>query len=162
MKTEESIVQRLSESRYTVTTAESCTGGLLAGRLLNVPGASEVYHEGHITYSNEAKERILGVSHETLARYGAVSKETAREMAAGAAKAAGADAALSTTGIAGPGGGTPGKPVGLIYVGCYVKGMVRVKELRLGGTREENRNDTVTAALVLLEESLNEYEPSEK
>ena len=112
---EEEIVKKLLEKQYTVTTAESCTGGLLAGRILNVPGASSVYNEGHITYSNEAKERLLGVSHGTLVRYGAVSRQTAEEMARGAAKAAKAEIGLSTTGIAGPGGGTKEKPVGLIY-----------------------------------------------
>ena len=88
---EEEIVKKLLEKQYTVTTAESCTGGLLAGRILNVPGASSVYNEGHITYSNEAKERLLGVSHETLVRYGAVSRQTAEEMARGVAKAAKAE-----------------------------------------------------------------------
>ena len=117
---EEEIVKKLLEKQYTVTTAESCTGGLLAGRILNVPGASSVYNEGHITYSNEAKERLLGVSHETLVRYGAVSRQTAEEMARGAAKTAKAEIGLSTTGIAGPGGGTKEKPVGLIYVGCCI------------------------------------------
>ena len=88
MNLEEQIVKKLLEKNYTVTTAESCTGGLLAGRILNVSGASGVYNEGRITYSNEAKERLLGVSHETLEKYGAVSEQTAREMAEGAAKAA--------------------------------------------------------------------------
>ena len=147
MNLEEKIVLGLKEKGYTVTTAESCTGGLLAGRILNVSGASEVYNEGYITYSNEAKERILGVKHETLEAFGAVSKETAGEMAAGAAKAANANVGLSTTGIAGPGGGTPEKPVGLIYIGCFYNGEIEVRELRLQGTREENRNATVEASL---------------
>ena len=90
----------------TLTTAESCTAGLLAGRIMNVPGASGVYREGYITYSNEAKEKLLGVRHETLQAHGAVSPETAREMAEGAAAHAEAQAALSVTGIAGPDGGT--------------------------------------------------------
>lgn len=154
MDLEEKIVKKLLETGYSVTTAESCTGGLLAGRILNVSGASEVYKEGHITYANEAKERILGVRHETLTQFGAVSRETAEEMVVGAARIAGAETALSTTGIAGPGGGTPEKPVGLIYVGCLVKKNVRVKELRLHGTREENRRDTVEKALQLLHEML--------
>lgn len=156
MTIEEQIVRKLSERGMTVTTAESCTGGLLAGRLLSVAGASDVYREGHITYANEAKERILGVRHETLEAFGAVSSQTAEEMARGAAKIAGADAALSTTGIAGPGGGTPEKPVGLIYTTCYIDGMVRVKELHLSGTREENRNETVEQALQLFNEMLSE------
>ena len=127
MCVEDKVVKRLRELGLSITTAESCTGGLLAGTILNVSGASAVYNEGHITYSNDAKERILGVSHETLVQYGAVSEQTAREMAAGAARIANADVALSTTGIAGPGGGTPEKPVGLIYVGCYLKGKITVK-----------------------------------
>ncbi len=154
MDLEEKVMRKLLEKGDTITTAESCTGGLLAGRILNVSGASEVYKEGHITYANEAKERILGVRHETLSRFGAVSRETAEEMVIGAAKIAGADVALSTTGIAGPGGGTSEKPVGLIYIGCYIKKNVRVKELRLHGTREENRRDTVEEALLLLYEML--------
>ena len=125
---EESIVAVLKEKGMTLTTAESCSGGLLAGRIMNVSGASAVYNEGYITYANASKEKILGVKHETLETFGAVSKETAYEMAVGAAKAAGADAALSVTGIAGPGGGTVEKPVGLVYVGCYVNGKVRVEE----------------------------------
>ena len=154
MTLEEQIVRKLQEKRYTITTAESCTGGLLAGRILNVSGASEVYMEGYITYSNEAKERILGVKHETLETHGAVSKETAEEMALGAARAAKADVALSTTGIAGPGGGTVEKPVGLIYISCFLNGEVQVRELRLHGTREENRQGTVTETLKLLNDSL--------
>ncbi|MEE1314457.1 MAG: CinA family protein [Faecalimonas sp.] len=147
---EERIVHKLIEKGYTVTTAESCTGGLLAGRLLDVSGASAVYNEGHITYSNEAKERLLGVSHETLEHYGAVSEQTAREMAEGAARAANADVGLSTTGIAGPGGGTAQKPVGLVYVGCFVEGKTLVQECRFCGTRKENRDAAVEAALQLL------------
>ena len=102
MELEEQVVQKLIEKKWKITTAESCTGGLLAGRILNVSGASSVYEEGHITYSNAAKEKILGVSHNTLEKHGAVSAETAKEMAVGAAKTANADVALSTTGIAGP------------------------------------------------------------
>lgn len=147
---EEEIVKKLLEKNYTITTAESCTGGLLAGRILNVPGASAVYNEGHITYSNEAKERLLNVSHETLVQYGAVSRQTAEEMAYGAAQAAQADIGLSTTGIAGPGGGTKEKPVGLIYVGCYVEGNTYTRECHFQGTREENRAAAVEAALGLL------------
>lgn len=155
MSVEEKIVTALLEKKYTITTAESCTGGLLAGRILNVSGASGVYNEGHITYSNDAKERLLGVSHQTLQKYGAVSEQTAKEMAEGAAKAAKADVGLSTTGIAGPGGGTPTKPVGLIYVGCYIAGEIFVKECRFQGNREENRNAAVETALELLWKKLN-------
>ena len=157
MKLEEKIVSALREKGSSITTAESCTGGLLAGRILNVSGASEVYNEGHITYSNEAKERILGVKHETLEKYGAVSQETAGEMALGAAKTANANVGLSTTGIAGPGGGTPEKPVGLVYVGCAIDEEVHVKECRFQGNREENRNAAVEACLQLLFEIMTKY-----
>lgn len=151
---EEAIVELLKEKNMTVTTAESCTGGLLAGRIMNVAGASAVYNEGYITYSNGAKEKLLGVSGDTLEKYGAVSAETAAEMAKGAANAAGADAALSVTGIAGPDGGSKEKPVGLVYVGCFVKGRVRTEEFLFTGNREKNRDYAVVRALTVLREEL--------
>ena len=154
MKLEEQIVKELLEKGYTVTTAESCTGGLLAGRILNVSGASAVYNEGYITYSNEAKHRLLGVSNETLELYGAVSEQTAKEMAEGVAKASNANVGLSTTGIAGPGGGTPEKPVGLVYVGCSIEGQTIVKKCLFKGDREANRNASVEEALKLLQKCL--------
>lgn len=153
---EEAVVRLLKERGLTVTTAESCTGGLIAGTLVNVAGASDVLGEAYVTYSNEAKQRLAGVSPQTLARYGAVSEQTAGEMASGAAKAAGADVGLSSTGIAGPGGGTEEKPVGLVYIGCSVRGEVRVRELHFHGTRMENRLHTVEAALRLAAEMLKE------
>lgn len=151
---EEAIVDMLKEKMFTLTTAESCTAGLLAGRIMNVAGASKVYNEGYITYSNDAKERLIGVSHETLESCGAVSHETAAEMAEGAARVSGADAAVSVTGIAGPDGGTEDKPVGLVYVGCYVKGNVRTEEFRFMGNRAKNREYAVVRALTLLREEL--------
>ena len=146
---EESLVEKLAAEKLTITTAESCTGGLIAGTIVNVAGASDVLNEGYVTYSNEAKERLVGVSHETLEAYGAVSEQTAREMAEGAAKAAHADVALSSTGIAGPGGGTADKPVGLVYVGCCVFGKTKVMKCQFSGDRAENRADTVKEALSL-------------
>ncbi len=151
---EEEVVELLARKPLTVTTAESCTGGLIAGTLINAAGASDVLNEGYVTYSNEAKERLVHVSHETLERYGAVSAQTAQEMAEGAARAAGADAALSATGIAGPGGGTVDKPVGLVYIGCCLNGRTVVKECRFNGTRMENRLWTVETALTMLKEQL--------
>lgn len=142
MSLEERIVEKLEKRGLYLTTAESCTAGLLAGRIMNVSGASSVYKEGYITYANESKEKLLHVRHETLEQYGAVSTQTAEEMAEGAAKAAEADAALSVTGIAGPLGGTKEKPVGLVYVGICVMGETEVKELHLNGTREEVRECT--------------------
>lgn len=151
---EDVVVELLKQKNFTVTTAESCTAGKLAGRIMNVAGASEVYNEGYITYANAAKEKLLGVKHETLETFGAVSEETAREMAMGAAKEAGADAALSVTGIAGPGGGTLEKPVGLVYIGCYVQGEVYVKKCQFTGNRERNRDSSVVQALTFLREKL--------
>ncbi len=153
---EELAVELLLKHEMTVTTAESCTGGLIAGTLVNVPGASEVLHEGYITYSNEAKEHLIGVRRETLKKYGAVSEETAREMAEGAAKKADADAALSATGIAGPGGGTEEKPVGLVYIGCCVRGKTKVRKYEFQGGRLENRIHTVEKALQMLIDELSE------
>jgi len=147
---EEAIVEILKERGFTLTTAESCTAGKLAGRIMNVAGASEVYNEGYITYANSAKEKLLGVQHRTLETYGAVSEQTAAEMAIGAAKEARANVALSVTGIAGPGGGTPEKPVGLVYIGCYVNGNVTVKKCLFTGNREKNRDSAVVQALTLL------------
>lgn len=151
---EERIADLLKQRKLTITTTESCTGGLLAGRLINASGISEVYKEGYITYSNEAKEKLLHVSHETLETFGAVSEQTAQEMAEGAAKQAGAQAALSTTGIAGPDGGTPQKPVGLVYIGCYINGVTIIEEHFFSGERAQIRNMAVEAALQLLERAL--------
>ncbi len=151
---EETVVDLIKELGLTVTTAESCTAGLLAGRIMNVPGASAVYREGYITYANEAKEKLLGVQAKTLEQYGAVSKETACEMAAGAARAAGADVAVSVTGIAGPDGGSAEKPVGLVYIGCFAKGSVRAWECRFTGNRAKNRELSVARGLTILREVL--------
>lgn len=152
--TEEQVVRLLKERNFTITAAESCTGGMIAGTLVNVAGASDVFGEAYVTYSNEAKQRLAGVRAETLEQFGAVSEETAYEMAAGAARAAEADVGLSSTGIAGPGGGTPEKPVGLVYIGCSVCGEVQVRRLNLHGNREQNRKDTVEAALRLAADML--------
>lgn len=149
MDLEEHLVNELAKRKFTITTAESCTGGMIAATLVNVAGASDVLSEGYITYSNEAKERLVGVNRETLKSYGAVSEQTAREMAAGAAKAAGADVALSATGIAGPGGGTAEKPVGLVYIGCCVCGRTNAVKFQFSGSRMENRISTVEEALKL-------------
>lgn len=114
---EAGLIRRLTAQGKTLALAESCTGGCLANRLTNVPGASAVLLAGWVTYSNEAKRKFLGVSAATLAAHGAVSEEVAREMAEGARNATGADYALSVTGIAGPGGGSPAKPVGTVFLG---------------------------------------------
>ena len=104
---EELIADSCIRNRLTISSAESCTGGLVAGTLINAAGISAVYQEGYITYSNEAKEKLLGVSHDTLTRFGAVSRQTAKEMAEGCAKASGSHFSIVTTGIAGPGAAQP-------------------------------------------------------
>ena len=154
---EQTVVELLDKNGLTISTAESCTGGLLSGRIINVPGASEIIKIGIVTYSNRAKRKYLGVKRSTLDKYGAVSAETAKEMVKGLLSETKADVGLSTTGIAGPDGGTPDKPVGLVYIGCNVCGSVRIKECRFTGDRMQIRQRTVTEALNLLRLSLLEY-----
>lgn len=157
---EESIAKLLKQHHLSVTTAESCTGGLLSGRLVNVPGISANFKEGYITYSNEAKEKLLGVSPETLKEHGAVSEETALEMALGCRRAAGADIGIGITGIAGPDGGTAEKPVGLVYIGCSLREQLFARRFVFSGNRSKIRESSVANALTLLREAiLNEVSP---
>ena len=151
---EEEVVKLLMEKGYTITCAESCTGGLLCASLVNVSGASEVLNRSVVTYANEAKMELLGVKEETLKEFGAVSEQTAYEMAVGAANFAKADVALSVTGIAGPGGGTPEKPVGLVYMGCFVNGKVTVRRHVFAGDRLQVRTSSVKNALELAKECI--------
>lgn len=153
---EEQVVELLKEKKMKISTTESCTGGFLAGTIVNVSGASEVFDEGYITYSNEAKHKILGVKEETLSQYGAVSEETAKEMASGCAKVSGAQVAVGITGIAGPTGGTKEKPVGLVYMGCYCLGTVKVKKFIFDGDRNAVRQQSVEEALKFIFERLKE------
>ncbi len=147
---EMAIYELLKANGLTVTTAESCTGGLLAGRLINVPGISQYLKEGYVTYSNEAKEKLLGVPAETLKRHGAVSPQTAEAMAEGGAKAADADLCIAVTGIAGPDGGTEEKPVGLVYMSCYCRGTCYTEKNQYTGSRSKIREYSVASALTLL------------
>ncbi len=119
-----------------------------------MPGISSYFKEGHITYSNEAKEKILGVSHDTLERYGAVSAQTAEEMAKGGARAAGADICVAITGIAGPEGGTEEKPVGLVYISCWCKGRILTQKNLYTGSRSKIREYSVASALTLLRQAI--------
>ena len=154
MTLEESVVQLLKEQDLTLTTVESCTGGLFTGRLVNVQGASEVLKQGFITYSNKAKRKLIGVKKLTLKEFGAVSDKTAKEMAKGAILTTGSDVAVSITGIAGPDGGTKEKPVGLVYIAVSVKGNMRVEEYHFTGNRMKIRESAVVAALTLLRTSI--------
>ncbi|ATD54037.1 nicotinamide-nucleotide amidohydrolase family protein [Clostridium chauvoei] len=144
----------LCKNKLTISTAESCTGGLVAGKLISYPGISEVFKEGAITYSNEAKMKRLGVKAETLEKFGAVSEETAKEMAEGIAREAETDISVVTTGIAGPGGGTKEKPVGLVYIGIHIKGNTKVEKFNFNGNREEVREEAVLSALSMLKNEL--------
>lgn len=151
---EMAVVRLLEKYGLTVTTAESCTGGLLAGRIVNVAGASEVFREGFITYSNKAKRKILDVSKGTLKKYGAVSEQTAKEMATGGVFATDADACVAVTGIAGPDGGTDEKPAGLVYIATYMKDSVSVERYQFKGDRAKVREQSVVKALDLLRRSI--------
>jgi len=144
----------LLNKKLTIAIAESCTGGMVASKLINYPGISSVFMEGAVTYSNEAKINRLGVKVETLDKYGAVSSEVAAEMAEGIAKTAGTKIGLSTTGIAGPDGGSDNKPVGLVYVGIYMNGQVKTKMLMLSGDRQKIRERATMQLLDLLRREL--------
>jgi nicotinamide-nucleotide amidase len=146
----ESIVALLIERKLQLATAESCTGGLLAAALTAVPGCSACFGYGLITYSNEAKERLLRVQRQTLEIYGAVSAETAAAMARGVMELAQADIGLAITGIAGPGGATAEKPLGLVYLGLAAKEQVIISKHNFAGNRDKVREQSVTAALELL------------
>ena len=150
---EMAVVRLLKEKGLSVTTAESCTGGLIAGRLVNVPGASGVFREGFITYSNEAKTKHLGVKESTLKEYGAVSEQTAREMAAGGAAAGASEACIAVTGIAGPDADGK-KPVGLVYIACCIRDKIKVEEYHFKGNRDKIREQSVVNALDLLRRSI--------
>ncbi len=151
---EQEVVKLLQKSKLKITFAESCTGGLLAARLVNVSGASEVFKSSVVTYSNKSKRKLLGVNKCTLKVFGAVSAQTAMEMAVGAMSRLSADVSVSITGIAGPGGGTEKKPVGLVYIACNVLGNVTVKECHFRGERLDVRMASVEEALKLLHSCL--------
>ncbi len=154
---EQAVVDLLLANHLTVTTAESCTGGLLSARLTSVPGVSEVFKSGQVTYSNKAKHKLLGVKKPSLDKYGAVSENVAKEMAKGAAAASKADVAVAITGIAGPDGGSSAKPVGLVYIACNVCGKTKVKSYHFSGNRSKVRENSVVAALTLMRQCILEY-----
>ncbi len=155
------VVRALTERNMTIVTAESCTGGLIAGVLTEISGSSAAVYGGFVTYANEAKIEMIGVPMATLEAHGAVSTETARAMAEGALKASPAQIAIAVTGIAGPTGGSAEKPVGLVHFGCATPGNTMVREHRFdpdlgrGGIREA----TVREALRLVLEALSADQP---
>jgi nicotinamide-nucleotide amidase len=150
----ETCARMLTDDGKTLAVAESCTGGLITSRIIDIPGCSNFFIEGCVTYSNKAKENRLGVSKNTLESYGAVSEECAREMAEGLLKTSGADYALATTGIAGPDGGTEDKPVGTVFIALSHGGKTQVVRLGLHGERARIREVASLNAFDLLRRSL--------
>ncbi len=151
---EQKIVERLRAAGKTLAVAESCTGGLIGGRITSVSGSSECFAGGIISYSNELKEKLLGVERSLLEEHGAVSEEVAAAMAVGVILTTGADYSLSITGIAGPGGGTDKKPVGLVYIGLAGGAETVIRRFLLEGDRNAVRESAVEEALKLLLASL--------
>lgn len=147
---EEAVADMLKDQGLVLALAESCTGGAVAARIVNVPGASEVFSHGYVTYSNRAKRRCLGVKKSTLKMYGAVSEKCAKEMAKGGCVVSGADICLSVTGLAGPDGGTKETPVGTVFMGCCYNGKTITKEFHFTGNRSKIREQATVHALVLL------------
>lgn len=154
MKIEEKIGEQLRARKMTLSTAESCTGGGIAARVTSVPGSSEYFKGGIVAYSNEVKMNLLHVSPETLEKWGAVSRETVIEMAKGVMKSLKTDCAIVTSGIAGPGGGTPEKPVGTIWMAVACGNKIVTKKEEGDAGRAENVRRTVEDALALLSEQL--------
>ena len=151
---EYSLGKILCNNKLTISTAESCTGGMVAAKLISYPGISASFLEGAITYSNEAKMKRLDVRKETLDAYGAVSEQTAREMAEGIAKLSSSNTSIATTGIAGPGGGTNEKPVGLVYIAVHVNNKTIIEKCNFSGNREEVRISATNHALKMLKVEL--------
>ena len=152
------VISVLQKNNLTLATAESCTGGLIAKSITDVSGASSIFMGGVVSYANEVKMGVLGVSEDTLKKHGAVSHETAEEMALGACRACFSSVSVSTTGIAGPLGGTPQKPVGTVYVGLCINGDVKSRLLSLSPSlsRDEIRNQAVRYALEMLLGEINQ------
>ncbi len=153
-KIEEKVFELLKQHKITLATAESATGGMIASMLVNVPGISEFFQEGYVTYSNDAKVKMIGVNRSLIDTYGVVSSEVAENMAISAARTAGTDAALSVTGVAGPDGGMKECPVGTVYIGCFYKGRTVVEHHIFAGDRFEVRQAATTRALELLKEQM--------
>ena len=155
---EKAVVELLLANHLTVSTVESCTGGLVAGRLINVPGVSEVLKLSYVTYSNKAKRKLLGIKKGILEKYTAVSRQVCEEMLKGAASLINkADVVVSVTGLAGPDGGTEEIPVGTVFIGCSVKGKITVEKYNFSGNRSKIRENAVAYSLVLLRRCVLEY-----
>lgn len=152
LKKSENLVLKAKKKSIKITTAESCTGGLISSLIISISGASEVFENSFVTYSNSSKTKMLGVSAALIKSKGAVSKEVAKEMAIGALKNSAANISVSVTGIAGPGGGTKEKPVGLVYIAAAKTGKTVIKQYKFKGDREKIRLQAVEKAVDLLSE----------
>jgi len=150
----EKVIKLVKDKNMTISTAESCTGGMLASSIVDYSGASEIFIDGVVTYSNESKIKRLGVKKQTLDKYGAVSEQTAKEMAEGSVNTSGSTIGLATTGVAGPNGGTKEKPVGLVYIAVSINNDTTVKKLLISGKRNEIRKKSVENIFELLFEKL--------
>ncbi len=148
------LCELMTERKIKLATAESCTGGLIAQKITSVPGASECFDCGVVTYSNQQKQKLLGVSSETLEKFGAVSEETALQMCEGVKRLANSDFGISVTGIAGPGGGTPDKPVGTVWIGICGKNIHKAQKFLFAGDRNQVRESTANAALEMVKEAI--------
>lgn len=151
---EEEIGDLLQKHKLKISAAESATGGLISHRITNIPGSSKYFEGSIISYSNKVKMKLLGVKESTLRNYGAVSSETSKEMAQGVRREMGVDIGLASTGIAGPGGGTSEKPVGLVYIGLAIKDVLISKKYIFHGNRDENKKSFSDAALSMLKKYL--------
>jgi PncC family amidohydrolase len=160
MPIEDSIGELLKRHTLTLAVAESCTGGLVGHRITNVPGSSAYFLGGVMAYADEAKERLLGVNPNTLYEFGAVSEQTALEMARGVRRALGADVGIAVTGIAGPGGGMPGKPVGLTWLALSAPGLERAEHYIWNGARMSNKEQSAESALEMLKAYLESLDAS--
>ena len=148
------ISQKLTDKKLIIATAESCTGGLIAHTFTNISGSSDFFDRGIVSYSDDAKMQLLDVDEELLIKYGAVSRQVAESMAKGVRINSNVDIGISTTGIAGPTGGTKEKPVGLVYIGISTKNYTRVEKFLFKGCRLENKEKTCKEALSMLLEEL--------
>ena len=149
------LVKITNEKKITLSTAESCTGGLIAGAITEIPGSSSVFHRGYVTYSNLAKQQELNVQSHELEKFGAVSKEVASQMAMGAKLTSNVDISIAVTGIAGPSGGTVEKPIGTVCIALAFKENIKVKDFLFKGDRTEIRMSTVRTALEIVVKEIN-------
>ncbi len=154
MKYADDAVHLLAEYNLTIASAESCTGGMIASELVNYPGISAFFNEGYVTYSNEAKQKLLNVKEGTLIKYGAVSEQCAREMAQGVLAASGSKIGIATTGIAGPDGGSEEKPVGTVYIACAYKDKVITRQFLFSGSRMQVRFQATKMAFKLIMDTI--------